>query len=405
MKRFFMILFIIVLSLVLVFGCGKSGDKDKRASATQKTDTNGQVNLTLQSVTVSAIVQDSLQHGLSNIDVYGYLTHNNVLLEAFDSTGHYYPSITITPLTASKCGYPGHVESPDEIASTSVEATLTLFPVDWGALGLTEVSGFDNLVGDNWTDENWHTGLLFDMYNFIDSSSAYDRGVFINLTQNVHDSTNSQFRTAIFLGSQISNFATFASLVGAEFQLFSEDTIHFASMTYDNSQLPIIYVDNIYMHRNFWAQFTLRWNEEPRDLDSHLWTPPINDSTYHIYFPYYSMGNSSAAPFALLDVDDQYSYGPEHMTIYQNFPGTYTYAVYHWTGTGTLATSGASVSLLRPNGDVQVFTVPTNTQDVGPNWWWYVCTIDGTTGVVTPIDSLAPTPPVPFNLKTAPAKQ
>ena len=108
-------------------------------------------------------------------------------------------------------------------------------------------------------------------------------------------------------------------------------------------------ISGIAMNRDFWLQFTLTWGEEPRDLDSHLFTPEIPGTydtiAYHVY--YASPGNAQSAPFADLDVDDVTSYGPEHITIWDEFPGTYSYAVYHYSGTGTIVTSGAEVGVLK----------------------------------------------------------
>jgi hypothetical protein len=397
MKRYLMILSVIALSLIMIVGCSKDKKNDNTgvqpASATQSTNANGLATLTLGANTVTATVQDAAHTGLQHINVSGYLSHDNVLVEAFDTSGTYYPSITVVPLTTvlAKSGLPNRINSPDEIASAAVAATLTMYPITWGAMGLDSSSGIDAIVDDAWTSEVWHTGLLTDMYNIIDTVSVFEDGVFIHLNQSVFDTSNSQFRTAVFIPNQISDFATFASLVGSEFQLFAEDTLHFCQLSYSGIALPVMFVDNIIMNRNFWAQFTLRWGETPRDIDSHLLTPSINGTVYHIRFN--EQGEVGVAPYAQLDVDDVSSFGPEHLTIYQNFAGTYTYAVYNWSGEAVLAGCGASVTLIKPDGSVQTFNVPTDTTGEAANIWWHVCTIDGTTGHMTPINILSPDPP------------
>jgi len=158
------------------------------------------------------------------------------------------------------------------------------------------------------------------------------------------------------------------------------------------------------MNRNFWGQFTLVWGLDPTDLDSHLWTPPhgVGNAVYHVC--YYRRGSQTSDPFADLDVDDVSSYGPEHVTIYQPYTGTYTYAVHDYSGNGLLTTSNASVTLLKPNGAVQTFNVPTSWPGVQPNWWWIVCRVNGETGAVTTVDSLSATPPLPDVLKSEPTK-
>jgi hypothetical protein len=404
MKRYFMIIFVIGLSLVLIAGCSKDkkSNASNPASATQTTGVNGQTTLTLGSVTVTATVQDSSHTGLPNIHVNGYLTHNSVILEAFDTTQAYYPSITLAPLSTSKDGQPSQIQSPENIM---LAATLILYPVQLGVFGLPEASGFDDIVSDNWTTEAWHTGSLQDTYNIIDTVSTYNHGVFVHLSQSVFQSTGATYRTAVFLPNQFSDLPTFSSLVGYVFHIFAGDTLHYCQMSYSGALLPILQVDNIVMDRNFWAQFTLVWGETPYDLDSHLWTPQygIDSTRYHVC--YYRRGYQAEAPYADLDVDDTDSFGPEHVTIYQAYPGSYTYAVHDYRGNdGLISASNASVSLLKPDGTVQTFYVPTNVPGVQENWWWIVARIDGTTGAVTVVDSLSATPPYPDVLKTPPAK-
>jgi hypothetical protein len=266
----------------------------------------------------------------------------------------------------------------------------------------SEPAGFDDIVADEWTVENCHDGTLTGLWETVHSGSVYQGGVFIHLSSAVAQAISAPMRTAVFMPAIIDDYPLFSSLAGLVFRIFDGDTLHYCSSTYSGTLMPILNIDNVRQNRNFWYQFTLIWGENPHDLDSHLWTAPINDTTYHIY--YIDMGYPDQAPFAQLDVDDVTSYGPEHMTIYQHFAGTYTYAVYHYSGSGTLATSGARVSLIKPDGTLQAFSVPTDTTGVGSNWWWHVCTIDGTTGVVTTINILSADPPIGFRTATNHAK-
>jgi len=84
--------------------------------------------------------------------------------------------------------------------------------------------------------------------------------------------------------------------------------------------------------------------------------------------------------------------GPEHITIWDEFPGTYIYAVYHYSGSGTITTSEADVGVLMPDGTVESFSVPDEVT-AGDNYWWHVCNIDGTTGVITVVDTIAASSP------------
>jgi hypothetical protein len=148
------------------------------------------------------------------------------------------------------------------------------------------------------------------------------------------------------------------------------------------------------MNRDFWLQFTLTWGENPWDLDSHLFTPEIpgdpDTIAYHVY--YASPGNAQFPPYADLDVDDVTSFGPEHITVWDEFPGTYSYAIYHYSGTGTIVTSEAQVGVLMPDGTLQSFSVPTDAS-ASSNYWWHVCNVDGETGVITAVDTIAASTP------------
>lgn len=96
----------------------------------------------------------------------------------------------------------------------------------------------------------------------------------------------------------------------------------------------------------------LTWDENPRDLDTHLFGP----NNYHIWFS--DLGSLNSAPFAQLDVDDTDSFGPEVLTIVQfPEPGTYRYGVHHYAGTSTISNSGAQVRLSL-NGQTRIFTPP-----------------------------------------------
>lgn len=134
-------------------------------------------------------------------------------------------------------------------------------------------------------------------------------------------------------------------------------------------------------------RIVLSWGENPEDLDSHLWLPTSNQ--YHVYW--WDEGDCSAFPFACLDVDDVTSYGPETITIKQRYPGTYVYGVYHYTGSGTLATSGAHVRVYGSSGLLRDFAVPS-----GSGLWWHVFNLDAAGNIVV-FNSISDTSPGPYD--------
>jgi hypothetical protein len=98
----------------------------------------------------------------------------------------------------------------------------------------------------------------------------------------------------------------------------------------------------------------LTWGTRPADLDAHLTGPEAAGSgRFHVFYPGASRGNATAAPFALLDVDDTSANGPETITVTQLNPGVYRYSVHDFTNRSSatsteLAGSGARVELYLP---------------------------------------------------------
>lgn len=132
----------------------------------------------------------------------------------------------------------------------------------------------------------------------------------------------------------------------------------------------------------------LTWGLDPRDLDSHLFTPAIDGLNYHVYWA--DKGDLINPPYANLDVDDRYSYGPETITIDKTVQGEYFYSVHHYEGVGSLTTtSNATISLYGVNGFIRSWTVPS----IGEGVWWNVFSINGSTGAITNINQISDSAP------------
>jgi hypothetical protein len=137
-------------------------------------------------------------------------------------------------------------------------------------------------------------------------------------------------------------------------------------------------------------RIVLTWGEQPGDLDSHLLTSDGN----HIYYD--SRGNRSHAK---LDVDrsdivEQIAgvnvrSGPETITIYQSFPGTYYYYVKDYTASRGISSPGitnsrAKIEIHSSTGLVKSYNVPLS----GNGLFWEVFSYDGTTGTITTINQI-----------------
>jgi len=134
-------------------------------------------------------------------------------------------------------------------------------------------------------------------------------------------------------------------------------------------------------------RIVLTWDQEPRDLDSHLKTPEIEGQRHHIY--YAAEGDSAHAPYVWLDIDDVSSFGPETITIYRPFTGVYQYFVHNYSQSVDdesphLTTSGGMVQIYDRNGLRQTFRIPGD----GDGLFWYVCDIDLEGNIVTEINRI-----------------
>lgn len=116
---------------------------------------------------------------------------------------------------------------------------------------------------------------------------------------------------------------------------------------------------------------TLTWGANPRDLDSHVVGKLSNGNDFHVYYGYKSQMDGSTE-VCNLDYDDTSSYGPEHITLKTNSTSPYYYYIYRFAGDGTVASSGAKVTIHQGNTLIGEFNVPTN---LGSGDYWNVFAI------------------------------
>lgn len=132
-------------------------------------------------------------------------------------------------------------------------------------------------------------------------------------------------------------------------------------------------------------RIVLSWGSTPSDLDSHLVGPTANGGKFHVY--YSSKTNGSDAD---LDHDDTNSYGPETVTIHNEYDGTYVYAVHDYSNRSrssstALANSGANVIVYRGNNIIATYNVPTDKTGT----LWTVFSYNSETQRFTTINSMS----------------
>ena len=387
------------LLLILTSACGEDESPFPRQpmSASGITDSSGEIQLDLGSHLIKVTTVTESGNPVGSMNVSAYLLENFLAVFA-SGNDTYYPNYSYYPYESlpgtEEIFYLPRPAAPQSPMTIESEFDIVMVNIDRDIYSFYEESEItESVYADNWITMDSRTGTLEDIYNLTDTI-GWEGGIFIHISENVAQLTNPEVQTVSLQMDRIADYVTFSVLVGLEFHIFDQDTLYFHTIThnYNDEVIPLIYIDAIgLVPGGFFAQFTLTWDQDPSDLDSHLWTPMIEGSEWHI--AYYREGAVDEAPYAFLDVDDVTSYGPEHIVITQNFDGTYAYAVHHYAGSGDIPSSGAVVAVLKPDRSVVKFTPPQVTAQT--DWYWYVCDIDGTTGVVTGIDRIAADPPRP----------
>lgn len=149
------------------------------------------------------------------------------------------------------------------------------------------------------------------------------------------------------------------------------------------SLVPISSTDDIII--------VLNWGAQPRDLDAHISGPDRAAGRFHVFF-----ANPRAplpSPYAILDVDDVSSFGPETITISRDpttglfRAGEYRYWVHNFSGSPGFDVSGAQVTIVKGSNQVAEFNVSDSSGNPSlPIWRVANLTVDTAGNVtVTPV--------------------
>lgn len=127
------------------------------------------------------------------------------------------------------------------------------------------------------------------------------------------------------------------------------------------------------------TRIVLTWDDSPSDLDSHITGPDGQGNQLHVSFS--DQGSRDSPPYMSLDNDITTGFGPETITIWQQFPGTYCYSVHNYSGSPALSTSQATVEVFQEGSRVASFDVPGGTGEV-----WTVFSLDA--GGITSVNRI-----------------
>jgi hypothetical protein len=127
------------------------------------------------------------------------------------------------------------------------------------------------------------------------------------------------------------------------------------------------------------TRIILTWAPAPNDLDAHLVGPDGGGGTFHVYSRNPFTPDSATADVRL-DVDATEGFGPETITIREQFSGTYCFSVENLSGEVPLAVSGAKVRVFRGSEEVAAFSAPGTTASV-----WNVFRMSG--DVITSVNT------------------
>ncbi|ULE31583.1 Ig-like domain-containing protein [Mycobacterium sp. IDR2000157661] len=153
----------------------------------------------------------------------------------------------------------------------------------------------------------------------------------------------------------------------------------------------------------------LNWLADPDDLDAHLLGPSATGDGrgFHVYYanPSYNVDGTlggAAERAAFLGDDDTDGFGPEVTEINTRTPGEYVFYVQRFAGTGTLAGSGASVTVTDPSSWQHSVTFSVPAEGAGDFWSVFTLTVSEDGAVtITPINDIsdiAPTLPATTSL-------
>lgn len=350
---------LLLTACIAVVGCGGGGGGTSSGSSVT---VNGTVNGVIRNATTGS--------GMPNVTVtFSNQSNSNVVVET--CTTDIYGAYTAT-LTANtyimRVNATGYINDISSGITVQANVTTTVEPVQ--QVPTSVVTGTV-------------TGILTNAFigqGLVGAVLSFRSGINVTTGTVALTATTTTGGAYTALGLVAGNYTVQVTLAGYTTLFFTATCIGGQTNANRNSAItPVLTTGEI--------RVVLTWGETPYDLDSHI-TGPITTSTTSKFHVYYSdRGSSTASPYAGLDVDDTTSYGPETITIYEQFSGTYKYFVHDYTNrdsttSNALSTSSAQVKVYRGSSIIATYNVPNQAGTL-----WTVFTLSGNT--ITPINTLS----------------
>lgn len=373
-----------------VTGCGDDEEDNNTLNLDPEhtsgtTDANGQVTLDLAQYDIQVTVNaNSLPAAGAEVELY----QGDELAVVWVELAGFYSNFRLLDLD--------DVDGDQQFAISLVPAGIEYHEYD------QDLTQFNALYGDEGFTETCAQGGLQEIYSTIQALGL--QYVYFRAYGNGASLRNGNIAVGFDFGSL--SYAAFEQVAFGYFGYIPQDELEFCYYTLvigdQTFLLPTVHIGTIVSQGDAYDyKFILTWGQSPEDLDSHLYTPEIEGSTHHVY--YANSGAPSVAPYAWLDVDDTSSFGPEVVTIEQLVAGTYTYAIYEYSGGNTLTESGAVVEVFHGRTLIGTYAIPTTPQ-AGDHWWWTVGTVDGATGAFTLVNTVTSGGPEGVARPAQPAK-
>ena len=284
-------------------------------------------------------------YALGGASINVYSDEQLVSTAQTDSDGNYALDLPAGEykVVASASGYVDFTSYADvaEDDITYME-TFPLVQGDADETGMAQGNVCDALTGENVNDVEL---IIKDGWN----NSETGDDVYTTFTGSEANSSDGSYAASLPIG----NYTVCASKDG---YVSSPFNIIVQNGTTEEQNVVISPVDSDDSYR-----IVLTWDNDS-DLDSHLEGAYSDGSWFHAYY-YNTSVYDDSVEICTLDIDDANEYNTETVTLSPYTDAPYYYYIHKYSGSGTLASSGAKISIYQGTTLIKTLNVPTNLGD------------------------------------------